>query len=107
VRLRLQVQSRTYYEPGDDNSPDLTGRIKFKGIYNIPKFPVNPYICFESFSPLFENSTRLLGKERFAAGFEYKIVKKHSIEAEYIFERDFLPRLSDISIISITYNVKF
>jgi len=107
ARIRLQVQSRTYFEPGDDRTPDLTGRIKLKGIYNIPKFPVNPYLSFESFSPIFENSARLLGKERIAAGFEYKIVKNHSIEAEYIFERDFIPRISDISIISVAYNVKF
>jgi hypothetical protein len=107
ARVRLQVQTRTYFEPGDDKTPDLTGRIKIKGIYNIPKFPVNPYLSFESFSPMFENSSRLLGKERIAVGFECKIVKKHTIATEYIFERDFIPRISDISIISVTYNVKF
>jgi hypothetical protein len=107
LRLRLQTQIMTYFEPGDDKSPDFTGRIRLKCQYNIPKFPVNPYFSFESFSPMFENSVRLLGKERISAGFEYKIAKNHSIELGYIFQRDFIPRKSDISIISIIYNIKF
>lgn len=107
VRLRLQTQIRTYFEPGDDKTPDFTGRIRLKCEYNIPKFPVNPYLSFESFSPMFENSDRFLGKERISAGFEYKIAKKHSVELGYIFQRDFIPRKSDINIISVTYNVKF
>lgn len=107
ARIRLQVQSRTYFEPGDDKTPDLTGRIKLKGIYNIPKFPVNPFLSFESFSALFENSDRLIGKERISAGIEYNIIKKHSVGAEYIYEKDFIPKNSVISIISLSYNVKF
>lgn len=107
ARLRLQTQSRTYYEPGDDKTPDFTARIRLKCLYNIPKFPLNPYFAFESFSPLFVNFDKIFGKERLSAGFEYKIVKKHSIELEYIFERDYIPRISDISIISVSYNVKF
>ena len=107
LRLRLQIQKRTFYEIGDNKTPETTGRIKLKGVYNIPKFPVNPYISYESFSQMFENSDRLIGKERISVGFEYKIVKNHSVEAEYIFERDFIPRVSDISIIAFSYNIKF
>jgi hypothetical protein len=107
LRLRLQTQIMTYFEPGDDKAPDFTGRIRLKCQYNIPKFPVNPYISYESFSPMFENSDRLIGKERVSVGFEYKIVKNHSVEAEYLFERDFIPRISDISIIAFNYNIKF
>ena len=107
TRLRLQMQTRTYIEDVGDKASNYTCRVRFKCLYNIPKFPVNPYVCFESFSPLFENSERFIEKKRYTAGFEYKIVKKHSIEAEYIFERDFLPRLSDISIASVSYNLKF
>lgn len=107
ARIRLQTQTRTYYEPGDDKTPDFTGRFRLKCLYNIPKFPVNPYFAFESFSPLFVNSNRIFGKERITAGLEYKIIKKHSVEIEYIFERDYIPRISDLSIISVSYNVKF
>lgn len=107
ARFRFQTQSRTYYEPGDEKTADFTGRIRLKCIYNIPKFPVNPYLAFESFSPLFENQDKIIGKERVTAGIEYKIVKNHSVELEYIFERDFIPRKFDISIIDINYNIKF
>jgi hypothetical protein len=107
ARLRLQMQSRTYVEDVGDAASKLSGRLRFKCIYNTPKFPVNPYICIETFSPLLEKTEKIIGKERFTAGIEYKIIKKHSIEAEYIFERDFIPRISDISIIALNYNVKF
>lgn len=106
LRIRLQAQAMTYFEDEEDEITDYTGRIKLRGIYNIPKFPINPYISFESFSPIFENSERLIGKERIAGGFEYKIVKKHSIEIEYIFQRDYIPHLSDLSIISVAYKIK-
>jgi hypothetical protein len=107
ARLRLQMQSRTYIEDVGDDASNFTGRFRVKCLYNIPKFPVNPYVCIETFSSLFEESEKIIGKERFTAGFEYKIIKKHSIEAEYIFERDFIPKIADISIIAINYNVKF
>lgn len=107
ARFRMQMQSRTYIEDEGDKVSSFTGRLRFKCLYNIPKFPVNPYICIETFSPLFERFEKLVGKERISAGAEFKIIKKHSVEAEYIFERDFLPYISDISIIALTYNVKF
>jgi len=107
ARFRLQLQSRTYVEDIGDDASNFTGRFRVKCLYNIPKFPVNPYVCIETFSSLFEESEKIIGKERFTAGFEYKIIKKHSIEAEYIYERDFIPRVSDISIIAFNYNVKF
>lgn len=107
ARFRFQVQTKTFFENAKDRIPDYHGRIKLKAVYKIPEFPVNPYLCIESFSPLFENSERLIDKNRFTSGFEYKITKKHLMEAEYIFQRDFLPHLADMHIISINYNIKF
>lgn len=107
ARFRFQVQTRTFIEKVADKIPDYHARIKFKAIYKIPDFPVNPYLCYESFSPLFSNSDRLIDKNRFTAGAEYKISKMHSIEAEYIYQRDYMPQLADMNIVSITYNIKF
>jgi hypothetical protein len=107
ARAMFEVQTRTYFKNENDRIPDYHGRVKLKALYKIPKFPADPYLSFESFSPMFENSDRLIDKERFTVGFEYKITKMHSIEAEYIFQRDYLPHLADISIISINYNIKF
>lgn len=73
-------------------------------LFNKSSFPVNPYLSYESFSPMYVNSDRFIDKERFTLGFEYKISKKQAIEAEYIYQRDYV---SDIQIISINYFFSF
>ena len=105
-RLRLQVRTKTYIENANDMLPDYTGRVKLKAVFKTPGFPVNPYIYVETFSPLFINKDRTIEKSRYAAGMEFKISKRHSVEAEYIFQRDFLPHISDINVISICYNLR-
>jgi len=52
-------------------------------------------------------SERFVGKYRLAAGLEYKISGRHSIEAAYLFQRDYLPRLSDEHIMQVGYNLNF
>lgn len=104
ARFRFQIQTRTYIVDSNDLIPDYYGRIKLKAVYKIPKFPVNPYLSYESFIPMYVNSTHFIDKERFTLGFEYKITKKQAIETEYIYQRDYV---SDIQIISINYNISF
>ena len=104
ARFRFEVQTRSYIVSTKDLIPDYHGRLKLKALYKIPKFPVNPYLSYESFSPMYVNSDRFIDKERFTLGFEYKISKKQAIEAEYIYQRDFV---SDIQIISINYFFSF
>lgn len=106
-RLRFQTETRTYYKDQNDRLPDYHGRIKLKALYKIPGFPVDPYLSVETFSPLFSKSDYIVDKERFMLGADYKISKKHMVEAEYIFQRDYLSLLSNINIISISYNFKF
>jgi hypothetical protein len=105
-RLRFQTSVKTYLEDYTDKFPDYTGRVKLKAYYRTQSFPFNPYAYYESFSPMFTNSERLIGKNRFSLGFEYKISKMHSVEVEYIYQRDYLPKLSDTNIISLNYNLK-
>lgn len=107
TRLRYQARYRTYFENIDDKIPDQTLRIRFKATYKMPSFPLNPYLYFESFIPLNKEPERFVGKNRIAAGAELKIYKGHSLEAEYLFERDWLPKISDIGIISVGYNLRF
>lgn len=105
-RLRFQTRIKTFIKDENDKFPDYTGRIKLKALYKTPSFPVNPYVYAESFFPMFSDNTRTIEKNRFAAGIEFSIAKRHSVEAEYIFQRDYLPHISDINIISINYNIK-
>jgi hypothetical protein len=106
-RLRFQARTKTYIEDDNDNHPDYTGRIKVKAVYKTPVFPISPYVYVESFCPMFPEKTRVIEKNRFSAGLEFNIAKHHSAEIEYIFQRDYLPHLSDLNIISINYNIKF
>jgi hypothetical protein len=107
ARLRLQTRTKTYIKDENDTHPDYTGRIKLKAVYKTPVFPLDPYIYVETFQPMFSDLSGTVGKNRFAAGVALKIAKRHSVEAEYIFQRDYQPHLSDINIISVNYNIKF
>jgi hypothetical protein len=106
ARFRFQERYKTYFEDEDDKIPDSHGRYRLKALYNVPSFPVNPYVAAEIFCPMFTSTTRSIDKDRFIFGVEYNI-KKHSIELEYMFQRDFLPHISDLNVISIGYNVEF
>jgi hypothetical protein len=107
LRFRLQEQIKTYFNKESDKETEYQVRFKLKALYKVPDFPVDPYITYETFSVVFTGSDRLVAKNRFEAGLEYKIAKKQSIGLAYIFERDFQPHLSDMNIISVGYSVKF
>lgn len=104
--LRFQSRTKTYIEDSEDENADYQGKVKIKAVYRTVSFPVDPYIYSEAFIPLFSDKTGV-GKVRYSAGFDFKIAKKHSIQLEYIYQRDYLPHLSDINIISVNYNIKF
>jgi hypothetical protein len=107
ARLRFQTRTKTYIQNEQDKHPDYTGRIKLKAVYKTPVFPIDPYVYAESFTPMFSDKTRSIEKIRYSAGLEFKIAKKQSVELEYIFQRDYLPHVSDLNIISVNYNIKF
>ena len=107
ARVRLQERYKTYFQDENDKIPRTHIRYKIKILYNIPSFPVNPFISAELFCPVSSEKKRSVDKNRFMAGAEYNINKKNSVEAEYIFQRDYLPHLSDINVISLGYNLKF
>jgi len=106
-RLRFQTRTKTYITSESDKFPDYTGRIKFKALYKTQTFPVDPYIYAETFCPMFSDKSGTIGKNRFSAGIEISILKKHSVDIEYIFQRDYQPHLSDINILSVNYDIKF
>ncbi|MBK8884290.1 MAG: DUF2490 domain-containing protein [Bacteroidales bacterium] len=107
ARVRFQILARTYIEDPGDDKVEYDGRIRLKGVYKIPDFPVNPYLSFETFTPLFRNEGRFVDKSRTSVGLEFKLSKKHAIDAEYIYQRDNVPHLSIMHIISLGYTFKF
>ena len=105
-RLRFQQRFKTYFRDENDRESKENIRFRLKGAYDIPKFPVNPSVSAELFMPVFDSGTRTVAKQRFTAGFDYNLTKKHAIEIEYMFQRDFVPKLLDMNIISINYSIK-
>jgi hypothetical protein len=106
-RLRFEEKTKTYLKDENADHPYYTGRIKIKAVYKTPTFPLNPYIYIESFFPMFSENSGTIGKNRFSAGLDLNIVKHHSLELEYIFQRDYHPHLSDLNILSLNYDIKF
>ena len=107
ARLRFQVMAKTYFEDENDDKAEYGGRIKLKGLYKIPDFPVNPYLSFETFTQLFKNDGHLIDKSRSTAGMEYKLSRQHFIYIEYIYQRDEVPHLSILHIVALGYTFKF
>lgn len=107
ARIRFEERYKTYFLDENDNIPVSHGRYRLKALYNIPSFPVNPFISSEIFSPMFSDARRKIDKGRYMAGVEYNIAKRYSVEFAYMFQRDYLPHITDINIISLEYNLKF
>lgn len=106
-RIRYQERYKTFFEDEEDKIPDSHFRFRIKSTYKTPSFPLNPYMAFESFFPVFKESDFLIDKKRFSAGVEYQISKKHAVEAGYLFQRDHHPKLRDDNIITLKYEFKF
>ena len=106
-RMRFQEQRRTYYKNEEYILPRYQVRLKLTTVYRTRSFPLNPYMEFETFMPVFSDKERTIGKNRFTAGIEYKFNKTHAVDLEYKFERDYLPKINDIHVIGLAYNLKF
>jgi hypothetical protein len=106
-RAMFQQRYKTYIEDDNDELPSSHGRFRLKAGYDIPAFPVSPYIYTEIFCPLFKDSDRVIDKKRIGGGIELNITAHHSFDAEYIFQRDYFPDLADENILSFVYTFKF
>ncbi len=107
ARARLQRTTKTYIEDDEDLISKYYSRLKLKAEYSIPSFPLKPYVYFEPFVPVFNGEKLEMAKNRFGFGSELKINKHNALELEYIFQRDFLPHISNQHIISLNYKIKF
>ena len=106
-RLMIQRTSKTYIKDEEDLTSNYYGRLKLKVAYSIPAIPLKPYIYCEPFIPVFSGSEFKISKNRLSAGAELNVTRWCSFETEYIFQRDYQPRISDIHIISINFKTKF
>lgn len=105
-RVRFQQRYKTYFEDENDKESKEHLRLRVKAAYDIPGFPLNPFVTTELYLPIFSRVTRTVDKQRFTGGFEYNLSKKHSVGLEYMFQRDFFPDWTDMNIISVNYSIK-
>jgi hypothetical protein len=107
TRFRLQSQYKQYAEKPEDKLPEYYGRIKAQIYYNWPFIPFNPYVSAEWFYPLNNDAVKYADQKRLTIGIEYKINKKHSVDAEFLLQREYLPHFTDTGIVAVTYNFEF
>lgn len=107
ARLRFQGTTRTYIEDSNGSGSRYFGRLRLKAAYDSPSFFINPFIYAESFTPLFSEYDKKISEYWLGSGFEMVITRKQAVELEYIFQRDMMPKVKDLHIISINYNIRF
>ena len=84
-RPRLQA---TFYDEADKDADELDDyrwvvRNRFGLKYNIKKTPLKPYIQYELFNRIFSDLSPSYYKNRFSAGVEISIGKKHEFDIGY------------------------
>jgi hypothetical protein len=105
-RLRFQRVSKTYIETDDDLIPVYALRGKIGAEYSLSSFPLKPYIFYEGYTPVSPDFSLGIDKFRLSAGAILKITHKLSIDAGYIFQRDFENEISNIHVISLDLKIK-
>jgi hypothetical protein len=106
-RLRLQQTTKTYIKDDEDLDSKYYLRFKAKTAWNIASSPIHPYFYCEPFLPVFSSTGEEIGKYRLSAGSEVKLTHRSSIDIGYIFQRDYQSQISNIHIVSVTYNFKY
>ncbi len=106
-RVRLQRTTKTYIEDTEDEIARYYGRLKLQAKYNLPSSPVKPFLYFEPFVPFNSGSGFRLSKYRLSAGIELRITRHLSVEPGYVFQRDYMPHISNQHVLSADINLKF
>jgi hypothetical protein len=107
LRTMYQRSTREYIEKDNDLIPEHYTRYRIKAEYDVPKSPLKPFILVEPYVPLKEGDGFEIKKVRYAAGLEYKISKKSSVEAGWLMENYKKKSAGDLHVLNLEYNIKF
>jgi hypothetical protein len=89
-------------------NPAWVWRNKMKVVWNIPNFPVNPALSLETFYQLNNPDGNVFYKQRYTLSLEYKISKKHALEAYSLLDREL--NISDpvrMFVVGMEYKITF
>ena len=106
-KLRIQRASETYIEDEDDLLAKYYTRIKLKTEYDIPKFPVTPFVYLEPFIPVQHGTPFEISRIRLGAGADLKINKKNRLQTGFIYQHDYGQTDANRKIMSVSYKIKF
>jgi hypothetical protein len=92
IQLTTKDESDRIKSNGEINTyaidPDLVWRNRIKLTWNVPRFPVNPSVSFETFYQLNNPDGNSLVDLRTMLAFRYKLSKAHSIEIYGLYDRE-------------------
>jgi hypothetical protein len=106
-RLMYQKTMKAYIEDANDMIPRHYARLKLKTSYSGPTSPFRPFVSFEPFVPIFNDSGFKINKSRSSAGIEIKISNRSSFETAYIFEKVNSTGVPAMHIFSMNYDLVF
>jgi hypothetical protein len=92
----------------EDESFKWVWRNRFALKYNIKKSPLTPYMNVELFHHLFSGANPGYYQNRFSIGTEYKLNKRHSLEAGYKLETEIdAKKKTKLNVVKIGYIFAF
>ena len=109
LKERLQATYRMLDSVSDAKvNPKFIARTKLTVSYNIRKLPIEPYATCELFHVLNGPDKMTIEEFRLGGGVKYKVSKKLSLKAGYIYSNEIDPEegeLSNVATIGISYKL--
>lgn len=107
-RSRIQLTLLENSNTSDDDNQKWVLRNRFGLKYDIKKTPLKPYVNVELFHQLFSDLKYSYYQNRFSAGIEYSLNKRHTLEAGYKLETEVKGSKKDkLNVIKIGYLFSF
>ncbi|NJK93594.1 MAG: DUF2490 domain-containing protein [Bacteroidales bacterium] len=102
-RFRFQKQKNKFAEYEIDLEPIFINRHKFELEYNIPGSKLTPSVFYERFFRTYTSKAYEAVSVRYGLGLSYKFNKKHAISAGYFVDKDLVPNVEYLRVLSFGY----
>lgn len=108
ARARYQYELLSPIRKESDKLPEEYVRTKIEAAYDWPSSPLTPFVSIEFFFPLSNEERNIsIDKKRLQSGVAYKRSKKETIQVGVVYQRGYLPSISEFFATSISYSIKF
>lgn len=108
ARGRYQYETLSTIRKESDKIPEEYLRVKLEASYDWPSSPLSPYISMEYFYPLTNERVNIsIDKKRIQTGISFKKSKKASIDVGFLYQRGYLPSISEFFATTVSYKYDF